>query len=107
MKPSGALNSARAVKHIPKREVYLLVLIFNAVFRSHHFPPVWKHARVISILKSGKDPAQPTNYQPISLLDTIEILFEKILFNMILHETGERGLLRDEQFLFRIRNSMS
>jgi hypothetical protein len=38
---------------------------------THHFPPAWKHAQVISILKPGKDPAQPTSYWPISLLNTI------------------------------------
>jgi hypothetical protein len=39
----------------------------NAVLRTHHFPSAWKHARVISILKPGKDPAQPSSYRPISL----------------------------------------
>jgi hypothetical protein len=49
---------------------------------------------VISILKPGKDPAQPTSYRPIGLLYTIGKLFEKILLTGILHEVGERGLLR-------------
>jgi hypothetical protein len=97
----------RALKHLPKRAVNLLVLIFNAVLCIHHFPSVWKHTRVISILKPGKDPAQPTSYRPISLLDTIGKLFEKILLIRILHEVGERGLLRNEQFGFRPRHSTS
>ena len=78
-----------------------------APISTHHFPPVWKHARVISILKPGKDTAQPSSYRPISLLDTIGKLFEKILLTRILHEVGERGLLRDEQFGFRPRHSTS
>jgi hypothetical protein len=78
----------------------LLVHIFNAVLHTHHFPTGWKHARVISILKPGKDPAQPTSYRPISLLDTIGKVFEKILLTRILREVGKRGLLRDEQFGF-------
>ena len=56
---------------------------------------------MISILKPGKDPAQPSSYRPINLLDTIGKLFEKILFTRILHHVGEDGLLRDEQFRFR------
>jgi hypothetical protein len=91
----------RALKHLPKRAVYLLVPIFNAVLCTHHFPPEWKHARVIFIPKPGKDPAQPTSYRPISLLDRIGKLFEKILLTRILHEVGERRLLRNEQFGFR------
>jgi hypothetical protein len=40
-------------------------------------------------------------------LDTIGKIFEKILLARILHEVGERGLLRDEQFGFRPRHSTS
>jgi hypothetical protein len=52
-------------------------------------------------MKPGKDPAQPSSYRPISLLDTIGKLFERILLTRILNELGEFGLLRDEQFGFR------
>ena len=75
--PNGIPN--RALKHLPMRTVLLLVQIFNAILCTHHFPQASKHARVISILKPGKDPAQPSSYRPISLLDTIGKLFEKIL----------------------------
>jgi len=39
-------------------------------------------------------------YRPISLLDTIGKLFEKILLARILHDLSERGLMQDEQFVF-------
>jgi hypothetical protein len=67
--PNGIPN--RALKHLTQRAVSLLVLIFNAILLTHHFPTAWKHARVISILKPGKDPALSSSYRPISLLDTI------------------------------------
>jgi len=101
--PNGLPN--RALKHLPKRAVSLLAHIFNAVISTHHFPPTWKHARVISILKPWKYPAQPSSYRPISLLDTIGKLFEKILLVRILQVINERGLLRDEQFGFRPKHS--
>ncbi len=91
----------RALKHLPTRAVLLLVQLYNAIQGTHHFPTAWKHAWVISILKPEKDPAQPSSYRPISLLDTIGKLFEKILLTRILHQVGECGLLRDEQFGFR------
>jgi hypothetical protein len=62
---------------------------------------------VISILKPGKNPALPSSYQPISLLDTIGKLFEKIVLARILHEVSKHGLMQDEQFGFRPRHSMS
>jgi len=57
--------------------VPLLVQIFNAILLTYHFPFLWKHARVISVLKPRKDPALPSSYLPISLLDTTGKLFEK------------------------------
>jgi hypothetical protein len=97
--PNGIPN--RALKHLPQRAVYLLVLIFNAILLTHHFPKAWKHARVISILKPGNDSTVPSYYRPISLLDTIGKLFEKILLARILHKINMRGLMRDERCGFR------
>ena len=34
---------SRVLKHLPQRAVSLLVLIFNAILITHHFPTVWKH----------------------------------------------------------------
>jgi hypothetical protein len=49
--PNGIPN--RVLKHLPQRAVSVLFKIFNAIL-THQFPTVWKHARVISILKPGK-----------------------------------------------------
>jgi hypothetical protein len=101
--PNGIPN--RALKHLPQRAVSLLVRIFNAILPTHHFSSLWKHARLTSILKPGKDPALTSSYRPISLWDSIGKLFEKILLARILHELIERGLMRDELFGFRPRHS--
>ena len=103
--PNGIPN--RALKHLPQRAVPLLDLIFNAILITHRFPAVRKHARVISILKPGKDSALPSSYRLISLLDTIGKLFEKILLTRILHEGNVRGMLRNENFGFRPEHSTS
>jgi hypothetical protein len=79
--------------------------VFDAVLRRQYFPSALKHARVVSILKPGKDPALPSSYRPVSLLDTVGMLFEKIPLARVLREVSERGLLRDEQFGFRSRHS--
>jgi hypothetical protein len=66
----------RASKHLPQRVVSFLDQIFNAILLIHYFPLMWKHAWVISVLKPGKDPALPSSYLPISLLETIGKIFE-------------------------------
>jgi hypothetical protein len=106
LKVGKAPGPNRGLKHLPQRAVSLLVLIFNAILLTHHFPTAWKYARVISILKLEKDPALPLSYRPISLLDTIGKLLENILLARILHEVNVRGLMRDKQFGFRPRHSI-
>ena len=74
----------RALKHLPQRAVSLLAQIFKAVVVNHHFPTMWKHDRVISIVKTRKDPVLPASYRSISLLETIVKLFENVLLTRLL-----------------------
>jgi len=103
--PNGVPN--RALKYLPKLAVSLLARLLNAVLRTHHFPPKSRQARFISILKPRKDPALPSSYRPISLLDTIGKLFEMILLARILHVVNDGVPMRDEEFGFRPRYSTS
>jgi len=103
--PNGIQD--RALTRLRVCSVLLLVQIFSAFLLIEYFPPVWKNARVISILKPAKDPAPPPSYRRISLLDTIDNGFEKILLTRILHQAGGCGSLRDEEFVSRLRHSTS
>jgi hypothetical protein len=52
--PNGIPN--RVLRHLPKRAISFLTKVFNAVLLRQYFSSAWKHARVVSILKPGKDP---------------------------------------------------
>jgi hypothetical protein len=67
--PNGIAN--RALKHFPQLAVSFLAQIFNTVLLTHHFPKVWKHARMISIHKQEKDPLLSSSFRRISLLDKL------------------------------------
>ena len=97
--PNGVPN--RALRNLPRKAVTFLTKVFNGVPKWQHYPAVWKHACVISLLKPGKVPALPWSYRPISLLDTAGKSFEKILLSRIMAEISSRGLLRGELFGFR------
>ena len=60
--------------------------------------PNVEHSRVISSLKLGKDPPLTSSYRPMSSLDTIGELFEKILLATILNVGNEHVPMRDEHF---------
>jgi hypothetical protein len=101
--PSPKGVPKRALRYLHKRAITFITKLFNAVLRRQYFPPAWKHARVISILKPGENPTLPSSYRPISVLDTVGKLFEKILLTRVLREVNENGLLRDELLGFRRR----
>jgi hypothetical protein len=79
--------------------------VFNANLRRQYFPPAWKLARVVPILKPVKDPILPSSYRPVSIFVNLGDLFEKILHTKVLREVNKLGLLHDEQFGFRPRQS--
>jgi hypothetical protein len=86
----------RDLKHLPLNIFSFLVVLFNAIYRNQYLPAAWKHAVLFSILKPGRDPALPSSYRPISLLDTIRKLLEKIMLSRILYEVSGRRLPHDE-----------
>jgi hypothetical protein len=56
-------------------------------------------------LKPGKPPDIPTSYHPISLLPILSKVFEKLLFNRLIHIVENELMLPDHQFGFRHRHS--
>jgi hypothetical protein len=66
--PNGILN--RVLRHLTKRAISFLTKVFNAVLRWQYFPPEWKHARMVSTLKTGKHPTLPSSYRSTIPLDT-------------------------------------
>jgi hypothetical protein len=79
------------LRHLPKRMITFLTKVFKADLRRQYFPPVWKHARVLPILKPGKDPTLPPSYRPVSLLNIYGKLFEKVLPSRVLLEVNQWG----------------
>ena len=65
----------------------------------------WIHARLISILKTRKDPAVPKSYQLLRLLDTFGKLFKRILLTRILREVSWHRPVRHVQFGYRPKHS--
>ena len=60
-----------------------LTEVFNQCYFEEHYPEALKVARVIAIHKNGSV-RDPGNYRPISLLPSIDKVFEKTLFNRMM-----------------------
>ena len=65
---------------MPDETLYLVLQLFNQLWKAGLFPTCWKIAIVIPILKPGKNPFLADSYRPISLLSVIGKIFEKLIW---------------------------
>lgn len=93
------------LKRLSKKTKVQLMYIINAIIQLQHFPVAWKTAKVIPVHKAGKSPAKPSSYRPISLLNTLSKITEKILLTRLQKHIRKNRLLNDAQFGFRQKHS--
>ena len=98
--------SMNMIKTLNKSESFVLTLtsIINFSFESSTFPTVWKSAKVVPILKSGEANSMD-NYRPISVLNCLSKIIERIVFNTIYASFTEENLFHKLQSGFRHNHS--
>lgn len=99
--PGYDLITGRVLQEMPEKGFVYLTQLFNSVLRTNFYPPQWKVAQIIPILKPGKDPVEVKSYRPISLLPIISKVFEKLLLRKLRPIIEERRLIPNHQFGFR------
>ena len=77
-----------------------LALLFNTSIETSAFPDLWKIPRVIPILKDG-DKADKSNYLPISVLQVITRIFEKLVVNQVYQHMADNNLFSSSQSVHR------
>ena len=70
-------------------------------------PSLWKKAKVVPVLKSGKDPKITASYRPISLTSTMGKYMERIINNRLNWLLETNNTIANEQAGFRIHRSTS
>ena len=93
------------LKNLPINLIKQYCTIINNSLNNEYFPNIWKTAIMIPILKPGKDPTDPYNYRPISLLPNISKVLEKIIKEKIVNSSDELNIISDNQFGFRKEHS--
>ncbi|GBL68719.1 putative RNA-directed DNA polymerase from transposon X-element [Araneus ventricosus] len=91
----------KMLKNLPCTMIFEFTEIINNIFKFNYFPKAWKTAVVVPILKPGKDPTQPENYRPISLLSTLSKLTENFILDKLNEHLAENKILCPEQCGFR------
>lgn len=77
-------------------------MIFNQCLESGIFPAGWKEARLMLIRKPGKPLQIPSSYRPLSLINTVAKLFERVIKKrLVAHLESLPGGLSCHQYGFR------
>lgn len=97
--------SPRILKQLPRKAIILLTKIINHTMLLSYFPTMWKLANLVPIKKPGKPSDITTSYRPISLLNTLSKVAEKIYLRRINDHLNSNNLLINEQFGFRAGHS--
>lgn len=93
------------LKKLPSSAHEFLAHLINHILIKGYFPKSWKSAHVIPIPKPGKPANEPKNLRPISLLNNLSKILEKVMHARILNYCKEMNLLPDNQFGFRNKHS--
>lgn len=93
------------LKKFTRKAICYITAIFNACFRISYFPDSWKIAHIILFNKPGKNPKDPTNYRPISLLTAFSKLLERCISTRLNTELNDTNIIPAFQFGFRPKHS--
>lgn len=86
----------------------VFVRCYNECLNSGTFPARWKHAKLVLLYKGqGKARDQPSSYRPLSLLDGVGKVFERVLLNRLEPHITRVGALSESQHGFRRCRSTS
>jgi hypothetical protein len=96
--------STKLIKYVGNEIAIPLAHVFNLSLTSGEFPTKLKKCRVVPIFKSG-DQLECDNYRPISLLNSISKVLEKIVAEKLIYHLTSNDLLYQHQYGFLPKKS--
>ena len=79
---------------------YVILHIINTCLTQTDYPPSWKHSIIHPIFKAG-DPADPSNFRPISIIPVISKVVERVVQRQLYRYLSFNHLLSPNQHGFR------
>src|SRR5215467_12179331 len=93
-------------EEIFERFPQLMTSLYNGCLSKGCFPKMWKRARIIPLIKPGKENSNDASkYRPISLLNVGVKVLEKLLINRLMHYLYSNDLLNPNQYGFSPQKS--
>ena len=89
------------LSHLPNNIINFITDLFKASLSTGHYPKIFKIGHIILIPKTNKDLKDPGSYRPITLLDTIGKIFEKLINIRLRQHIETNNILPNFQYGFR------
>ena len=89
------------LRHLPLRALQTLLNVFNSLWEKGEFPPGWREAVIIPLLKPGKSGFNALDYRPISLTSTLCKLMERMVNCRLIWFLEHNNFFASEQCGFR------
>lgn len=89
------------LKNLPLIGKSILLTLFNDIWNKGEIPESWKEGIVIPIPKPDKDRNNADSFRPITLLNCIGKILEKMVNRRLMNLMESQGLLDNRQFAFR------
>ncbi|KAI5742625.1 hypothetical protein M8J77_009365 [Diaphorina citri] len=83
------------IKHFGPATLNWILKLFDNCISTNNIPKPWRKAKVIALLKPGKDPNEAKNFRPVSLLCHLYKLLERMILNRI-SEYVDNKLIRQQ-----------
>jgi hypothetical protein len=99
--PGPDLVTTLMIQELPPEGLKAILHLLNAIIRLERWPKPLKQAKVVMILKPGKNPTDVTSYRPISLLPVITKILEKLLLLRLSNHMPPQSWIPSHQFGFR------
>ncbi|KAL4092398.1 hypothetical protein QTP88_026901 [Uroleucon formosanum] len=93
------------IHNLPMSALNAIITVFNKIWSSGLIPKSWNHSIIIPILKPEKNKFEIKSYRPISLLNTMAKILEKIIDARLRRFLEKNGILDPRQNGFRSHRS--
>ena len=96
----------RLLRRLPEGAIVKYCRLFNMSVERAEVPQNWRRARIIPLLKAGKDAAAIGSYRPVSLTSCVGKWCERVLASRIRFKMERSGKLSRWQAGFRVGRSV-
>ena len=99
-------HCGQVLKELPLKSITHITRIFNGMLATGYFPACLKKGKTYLLPKPGKDDTIPSNYRPITLLEPIAKIFEKIINARLRTHLESTNQFNKHQYGFRAGKSI-